>query len=319
MRLAIVEKYRPKALADFIGMDAPRAILANFLADPYEATFLLVGPSGLGKTTMAFALAEQIGGEVRHVPARACNQDMVMHLAHICEYYPLNGKFRTIICDEADCMTKDAQNAFLSRLDMTQPFRDTVTFFTANSTAKLEARFQSRCKKLVFDPTGLLDPLTEYLRKIWFTEADPNLPPPDFAAIARASRLNVRDALNTLELELISPGYFEPPATPPDQLEYRPEQPSDWEHLSPRQKAAWTRKYGKLQIDVVGQMGETLVASTAASAGGPTVDAYEAADLLKVDRATIYVWATNGKLPQPNRDGRKMWWARADIEARMGV
>lgn len=43
------------------------------------------------------------------------------------------------------------------------------------------------------------------------------------------------------------------------------------------------------------------------------VDAYYLADVLKIDRATVYNRAHAGKLPTPRMAGRKMTWLRADL------
>jgi DNA polymerase III gamma/tau subunit len=60
---SLAEKYRPKAIAEFIGLEKPKRILSKFAAQPYPSAWLFVGPSGVGKTRMAQALCEQIRGE----------------------------------------------------------------------------------------------------------------------------------------------------------------------------------------------------------------------------------------------------------------
>jgi DNA polymerase III gamma/tau subunit len=50
----LAEKYRPRAIAEFIGLDRQKRILANFGRNPRSAAFLFTGPSGTGKTTMAW-------------------------------------------------------------------------------------------------------------------------------------------------------------------------------------------------------------------------------------------------------------------------
>jgi DNA polymerase III gamma/tau subunit len=65
----LAEKHRPRTIADFIGLDRPKRIMASFASNPRSAAFLFTGPSGTGKTTMALALCEAIGGELIHIPS----------------------------------------------------------------------------------------------------------------------------------------------------------------------------------------------------------------------------------------------------------
>ena len=51
--MQLVDKYRPTTIEAFAGVDRPKKILAAFTAKPYTSAWLLVGPSGTGKTTMA--------------------------------------------------------------------------------------------------------------------------------------------------------------------------------------------------------------------------------------------------------------------------
>lgn len=202
--MQLVEKYQPRAIADFAGLERPRAILSHFAAAPYSSAWMLTGPSGLGKTTMALALAEQIGGELHHIPSQGCNLAMVEEVAAKCHYYPWKGNWHIVLVDEADQMSRPAQNAFLSVLDTTAPPPNTIFIFTSNGSTVLEPRFLSRCRVLKFETTGMLDSITVLLRSIWIGETG-TLPPPDFRAIAAAANLNIRQAIMDLELEIMAP------------------------------------------------------------------------------------------------------------------
>ena len=53
------EKYRPRKVAEFVGLPKARRVLAKFVANPYPCSFLFFGPPGVGKTLSAEATSER--------------------------------------------------------------------------------------------------------------------------------------------------------------------------------------------------------------------------------------------------------------------
>jgi replication-associated recombination protein RarA len=100
-------------------------------------------------------------------------------------------------------MTPAGQLALLSKLDSTDPAPNTIWVFTANDCERLEKRFLSRCRVLEFSSYGMRSELAKYLADVWKAETgtDGTI---DFERIAKDSTNNVRDALNTLEVELLA-------------------------------------------------------------------------------------------------------------------
>lgn len=199
----LTSKYQPLKLSDFAGLRVPKTILSKVAAAPYQSAWLLVGPAGTGKTTMAYAFAAEIGAQVHHIASKSCNLETVTAVCQSCAYVPMFGanSWHVVIVDEADRMTDAAQLAFLSKLDSTEFPPSTIFIFTANSTEGLEPRFQSRCRILKFEtPESSL--LKEALSFIWKRETVDRRTP-DVAKIVSESRGNFRDALMRLELAIM--------------------------------------------------------------------------------------------------------------------
>ena len=74
---SLADKYRPRRIEDFAGLEKPKKILRKFAANPYPSAWLFVGPPGVGKTTMALALAETLSAELHHIPSQQCQVSAV--------------------------------------------------------------------------------------------------------------------------------------------------------------------------------------------------------------------------------------------------
>lgn len=213
------EKYSPETLDQFIGLDRAKAVFGSFVRKPFASAWLLLGPSGTGKTTMGLAVAKALNAELHHVPSRSCDLETVENLAHLCQYVPLSGGFHLILVDEADQMTPAAQLAFLSKLDATAFPPSTIFIFTANDTRLLEQRFLSRLRLVEFGTQGIESGLAAYLQGIWSRETG-RRNALDLRAICESSDGNVRDALMKLEVEIMAHGVK---AEPRDELKPKPE------------------------------------------------------------------------------------------------
>ena len=134
----LAEKYRTRAIHDFVGLEKPKRILGKFAANPYPSAWLFVGSSGIGKTSMALALAEMLGAELHHIPSQQCNVSAVEDVIRQCWYVPRSAGFHLVLVDEADRMSNAAQLHFLSKLDATACPPQTIFVFTCNATEGLE-------------------------------------------------------------------------------------------------------------------------------------------------------------------------------------
>src|SRR5712664_1522178 len=87
---ALVEKYRPETLDDFIGLDIPKRIMQSFIRNPKPDAFYFVGPSGSGKTAMALAVINAIAAEQHHIPSRSCDLETIEEVTRQCHRIPWN-------------------------------------------------------------------------------------------------------------------------------------------------------------------------------------------------------------------------------------
>ena len=198
----LADKYRPRQISGFLGLEKPRKIMERFAANPRAAAFLFSGPSGTGKSTMALALCEAIHGELIHIPSQHCTVPELEDALHRTQYVPMAGKkFWFVLVDEADQMSDKAQLALLSKLDSTGRIENCVSVFTCNDTERLEKRFLSRCLTVEFSSYGLNGNLTTFLREVWLAEGGTEENAPNFARLASG---NVRDSLSRLEVELMA-------------------------------------------------------------------------------------------------------------------
>ena len=220
--VTLAERYQPRRIADFIGLERPKNTLTGLMQCPRPCALLFVGPPGAGKTAIAMAFAEQLPGTLHHVSAQKCDVATLDELRDRFAYCPPRGNFWVCLIDEADQMTEKAQVQLLSRLDGTAALKPTfgggfergeappiIWIFTCNGHGEdqteppysLTSRFKSRCMLTAFPAASQAD-LAAYLEKIWKAESGPECTPEWFSYMAEG--VGVRDALMRLESDLLA-------------------------------------------------------------------------------------------------------------------
>lgn len=199
----LTEKYRPQTIDGFLGLDKAKRLCSKLAHNPYASAWVFVGASGMGKTTLAMALADAMPAELHHIPSQDCNVERITGVHRTCQYVPALGKrMHLVLVDEADQMTKAAQLALLSMLDSTNATPNTIWIFTCNTTEGLQDRFLSRCGVVEFSSYGVAKEATALLADVWAREAG-NALAPNFARIVKEANNNVRAALMELQKELM--------------------------------------------------------------------------------------------------------------------
>ena len=206
------DKYKPKRVAEFL-VAFPRNVMLSLLRNPKPSAWYFLGPSGLGKTEMAMAFGNELPAHVYHIASKDCDLAKVRWIKERVAYVPgdvMNPGVKPLmylfIIDEADSMTRDAVNAFLSLLDGSGRPGNAIFIFTGNAQPDdPSGRFMSRVKMLPFSKEGMSGEIVKLLTTIWAQEAG-DAPAPNFARLVKDSKNNIRDAVNTLEIELMSLG-----------------------------------------------------------------------------------------------------------------
>jgi ABC-type cobalamin/Fe3+-siderophores transport system ATPase subunit len=200
----LTDKYRPTRISDFVGLDKPKTICSKLAAKPFASAWRFVGPTGVGKTTLALALAEQMPAELHHIPSQDCNIETLRRVIGNCHYVPRAGyKMHLVLIDEADQMTAAAQLYLLSKLDGTAFPPNTIFIFTMNSTEGLEKRFLDRTVEVWFSSKGIAPDATSFIEFVWQLEAGETAAAPNFARIVKEANNSIRGALMELQNELM--------------------------------------------------------------------------------------------------------------------
>ena len=148
-----VEKYRPKTINDCILPDTIKKTFQDFLEAGEIPNLLLSGPPGVGKTTVARALCEELGSD--YIVINGSDEgrflDTVRNQAkNFASTVSLQqtGVHKVIIIDEADNTTHDVQ--LLLRANIESFYKNCRFIFTCNYKNKLIEPLHSRCAVVDF-------------------------------------------------------------------------------------------------------------------------------------------------------------------------
>ncbi len=152
-----VEKYRPKTIGEIVGQDRITARLRTYVDARNLPNMLFSGAPGVGKTTAALALAQGLFGEdweANFLELNASDErgiDVVRgKIKDFARTKALRGDFKIIFLDEADALTKDAQNAMRRSMER---YSSVCRFIlSCNYSSKIIEPIQSRCALFRFRP-----------------------------------------------------------------------------------------------------------------------------------------------------------------------
>jgi len=155
MNLDWAQKYRPTAIQDVILPTNLKERLQKVITQSGGISLLFWGRPGCGKTTVGQLINPSDTYQIDCTTSRSI--DMVRSLERYCSTFSLEGSRRLVLLDEADHLSKDAQNAFRGVVERFSVTTDFV--MTANNPNTLSEPIRSRCFPVHFDVTS--DPSME--------------------------------------------------------------------------------------------------------------------------------------------------------------
>lgn len=151
----LITKYRPRDFGEVLGHDETMASIVRRLdsGGPPHA-FLLTGPSGIGKTTVARIIASHIGAEVIEIDAGSSGSiETVRALIEQGDNLPLSGApFKMYIIDECHGLSAPAKQAILKALEEPPPH----LFFALCTTEahRIPDTWKTRCFPIALKPVA---------------------------------------------------------------------------------------------------------------------------------------------------------------------
>lgn len=170
-----VEKYRPHAIQDCILPDSIKATFQEYVDRKEIPNLLLSGSAGVGKTTVAKALCDQVGCD--YIVINGSDESGIDVLRNKITNYAssvsLTGGRKVVIIDEADYLNPNSTQPALR--GAIEEFASNCSFiFTCNFKNRILAPIHSRCTVIDFKVNGSKAKLAaQFMKRVeWILEEE---------------------------------------------------------------------------------------------------------------------------------------------------
>ena len=198
-------KWRPKKFSEIIGQNHISQALSNAIKlDRVAHAFIFSGPRGVGKTSTARILAQELNNikdlsdsiDIIEMDA-ASNRgiDEIRNLRESVQYAPTSGKYKIYIIDEAHMLTKEAFNALLKTLE--EPPDHVIFILATTELYKMPETIISRTQRYDFRRLTIEDIYTQM--KFILESEKISFDNESLHKIAEKADGSMRDALSILD------------------------------------------------------------------------------------------------------------------------
>jgi DNA polymerase III subunit gamma/tau len=151
--IALYRKYRPGSFDEVIGQDhIVKVISGSIKAGKVAHAYLLCGPRGTGKTTIARIIASELGtspNDIYEMDAASNRRiEDARDIRESISTIPFDSKYKVYILDEVHMLTKEAWNALLKTIE--EPPAHVIFILATTELEKVPETIISRCQTFIF-------------------------------------------------------------------------------------------------------------------------------------------------------------------------
>jgi DNA polymerase-3 subunit gamma/tau len=154
--MSYLTKYRPQSFDEVVGQPAIVKGLVSALKKDASRAYLFVGPSGTGKTTLAYLAVDYLKAKDELVEIDAAKEtgvdDMRTRLEQVA-YRPLRAERKALIIDEVHMISRNSFTSMLKTLEAPPPWL--YWFLCTTELGKIPTNIKTRCVKFELKPVSL--------------------------------------------------------------------------------------------------------------------------------------------------------------------